>query len=122
MDDIYFQRVGVTCHKKGETMGLLHEKFPDRVISRNGNYNPLPRSCDLTPLDFFLWGHVKDKVYTVYTDAPLSIHELKEKISAAIDEIEPQMCENVMKNFIERAWSCKRSRGGHKMFSDHNLK
>ena len=58
----------------------------------------------------FLWGYVKDKVYA---DDPQLIQELKEKISAVIDEIEPQMCENVMGNFMKRAWSCKRSRGGH---------
>ena len=53
---------------------------------------------------------MKDKIYA---DAPQSIQELKEKIRAVIDEIEPQMCENVMKNFKKSAWSCKRSRGGH---------
>ena len=80
-------------------------KFSDRVISRIGDYNYWPpRSCDLTPLDFFLWCYVKDKVYA---DAPQLIQELKEKIRAVIDEIEPRMCENVMKNFIKRAWSCK---------------
>ena len=47
---------------------------------------------------------MKDKVYA---DAPQTIKELKEKIRAVIDEIEPQMCENVMENFIKRAWSCK---------------
>ena len=51
--------------------------------------------------------------YKVYADAPQSIQELKEKIRAVIDEIEPQMCENVKENFMKRAWSCKRSRGGH---------
>ena len=89
---------------------LLRENFPDRVISRNGNYNWPPRSCELTSLDFFLWGYVKDKVYA---NAPQSIQELKENIRAVIDEIEPQMCENVMENFIKRAWSCKHSRDGH---------
>ena len=69
-----------------------------------------PKLCDLTPLDFFLWGHVKDKVYA---DASQSIQEIKEKIRAVIDEIEPQMCENVMGNFIKKAWSCKRGRGDH---------
>ena len=49
----------------------------------------------------------------VYVDAPQPIQELKEKINAVINEIEPQMCENVMENFIIRAWSCKRSRGSH---------
>ena len=52
---------------------------------------------------------MKDKLYA---DAPQSIQELKEKIRSVIDEIEPQMCENVMVNFIKRAWSCKRSCGG----------
>ena len=68
-------------------------------ISRNRDYNWPPRSYDLTPLDFFLWGYVKDKVYA---DTPQSIEELKEKIRAVIDEIEPQICENVMENFMKR--------------------
>ena len=54
--------------------------------------------------DVFLCGYVKDKVYT---DAPHSIQVLKENIRAVIDEIEPQMCENVMDSFIKRAWSYK---------------
>ena len=110
VDDVYFKQDGATCHTSDETIGLLREKFPGRVISRNSDYNWQPRSCDLTPLDFFLGGHVKDKVYA---DVPQSIHEVKEKISAVLDEIEPQMCENVMENFIKRVWSCKRSLGGH---------
>ena len=97
LDDVYFQQDWATCHTSGEIIGLLREKFPSRVISRNGYYNWPPRSCDLTPLDFFHWGHVKDKVYA---DAPQSIQKLKEKIRAVIDEIELQMCENVIENFI----------------------
>ena len=110
MDDVCFEQNGSTCHTSGETIGLLREKFPGRVISRNADYNWPPRSCDLTHLDFFIWGNVKDKVYT---DAPQSIQELKEKIRPVMDEIEPQMCENVMENFIKRAWPWKRSREGH---------
>ena len=53
---------------------------------------------------------MKDKVYA---DASQSIQGLKEKICAAIDATESQMYENVMENFMKRAWSCKRSRGGH---------
>ena len=110
VNDAYFQIDGATCHASSETIGLLRVKFPGRLISWNGNYNWLPRSCDLTPLDFFLFGYVEDKVYV---EAPQSIQELKEKIRAIIDKIEPQMCENVMENFIIRTWSCKGSRGGH---------
>ena len=63
VNDVYFQQDGATCYTSGETIGLLREKFPGRVISRNGDYNCPPRSLDLTPLDVFLWGYVKDKVY-----------------------------------------------------------
>ena len=70
------------------------------MIFRNGDYNWPPRSCVLTPLDFFLWVNVNDEVYA---DTPQSIQELKEKIRAVIDEIESQMCEKVMENFIKRA-------------------
>ena len=110
VDDFYLQQDGATCHTSDKIIGLLREKFPGRVFSRNGDYNWPPRSCHLTFLDFFLWGYVKDKVYA---DVPQSIQELKEKIRAVINEIEPQMCGNVMENFMKKACSCTLSRGGH---------
>lgn len=110
VDDVYFQQDGATCHTSNETIAILQEKFPDRVISRRGDHNWPPRSCDLTPLDFFLWGHVKDKVYA---NAPQSIQDLKDGIREVIEDIQPQMCELVMENFMKRIWCCKRSHGGH---------
>ena len=71
VNDVYFKEDGATCYTSRETIGLLREKFPGRVISRNGDYNRLPILCDLTPLDFFLWGYVKDKVYAD-TDADIT--------------------------------------------------
>ena len=47
VDDVYLQQDGATCHTSGDTIGLLREMFPGRVISRNGDYNWPPRSCDL---------------------------------------------------------------------------
>ena len=67
VDDVYYQQDSATCYTSGETIDVLREKFPFRMISRNGDYNWPPISCDSTPLDFFLWGYVKDKVYA---DAP----------------------------------------------------
>ena len=78
LEDIWFQRDGATCHTARETMELLQEKFPGRVISRNGYQNWPPRSlCDLTPYDFFHWGFVKSRVYT---NSPQTIPELKVEI------------------------------------------
>ncbi|GFV61408.1 uncharacterized protein TNCV_446241 [Trichonephila clavipes] len=45
------------------TIDLLKDTFGDRLISRFGPVNRPRRSCDLTPLDYFLWGYVKSLVY-----------------------------------------------------------
>ena len=44
-----------------------------------------PRSPDVTPLDLFLWGYVKDSVYVL--PLPQKIEELKDRISADIETI-----------------------------------
>ena len=54
LTDVWFQQDGATCHTSNATIALLHQKFPGLVISRRGDVNWPPRSCDLTPLDFFL--------------------------------------------------------------------
>ena len=57
ISEMWFQQDGATCHTSRATMELLEEKFGEWIISRNGFVNWPPRSCDLTPLDFFLWGY-----------------------------------------------------------------
>ena len=91
-------------------MALLQETFPGRVISCRGNINWPPRSCDLTPLDFFLWGHTKDRVYT---DKPSTLEHLKINIRQVMAEIPPNMCQKVVGNYLKRINACKASRGGN---------
>ena len=110
VNDMFFEKDGTTCHTAAETMKLLRTKFHGRVISRRGDVNWPPRSCDLAPLDFFLWGFLKGKVYA---NDPQTILELKEEIRRTIDEISPQLCQNVIENFIKRVNVCQQGRGGH---------
>ncbi|GFU99786.1 uncharacterized protein TNCV_506071 [Trichonephila clavipes] len=49
--ELWFQQDGATCHTARATIDLLKDTFGDRLISRFGPVNWLPRSCDLTPLD-----------------------------------------------------------------------
>jgi hypothetical protein len=42
---------------------FLNEAFPNRWIGRGEAISWPARSPNLTPLDFFLWGFVKEKVY-----------------------------------------------------------
>ena len=109
-DDLYFQQDGATCHTSGETMDLLRGKFGEAIISRNGPFNWPPRSCDLTPLDYFLWGYVKSKVYA---NNPSTIQELETNIRATIAAIPLEMLHRVIENWTERIEACKKSRGGH---------
>ncbi|GFT18201.1 hypothetical protein TNCV_183561 [Trichonephila clavipes] len=54
-----------------------------------------PRSCDLTPLDYFLWGYVKS---LVYADKPQTLDHLEDNIRRVIPDIRPQMLEKVIEN------------------------
>ena len=53
--DIWFQQDGATCHTAKTTFDVLSPVFEDRIISRRADVVWPPRSCDLTPLDYYLW-------------------------------------------------------------------
>lgn len=110
IEGLWFQQDGATSHTANATMTLLNEKFPGRIISRNSDVNWPPRSCDLTPLDFFLWGYLKSKIYA---NSPTTIQQLKDAIAQHVDEISPQLCTEVIRNFDHRVNVCRRSLGEH---------
>jgi len=96
LDDICFQQDGATCHTVHETMALLREQFGEQLISRFGPVNWPPKSCNITPLDFFLWGYVKSKVYV---GKPATIEELEANITRVINQIPLEMLERVIQNW-----------------------
>ena len=51
---VYFQQDGTTSHTSHASMAEIQSFFSDRVISKG--FWP-PRSPDLTPPDYFLWGY-----------------------------------------------------------------
>ncbi|GFW33969.1 hypothetical protein TNCV_286531 [Trichonephila clavipes] len=67
-----------------------------------------PRSCDLTPLDYFLWGYVKS---LVYADKPQTLYHLEDNIRRVIADIRPQMLETVNENWTSRLEYIRASRG-----------
>ncbi|GFV70119.1 uncharacterized protein TNCV_597131 [Trichonephila clavipes] len=58
VQELWFQQNGATCHTARATIDLLKDTFGDHLISRFGPVSWPPRSCDLTPLDYFLWDYV----------------------------------------------------------------
>ncbi|GFW77070.1 uncharacterized protein TNCV_2725001 [Trichonephila clavipes] len=81
-------------HVTRATIDLLKDTFGDRLISRFGPVNWPPRSCDLTPLDYILWGYVKS---FVYADKPQTLDHLEDNIRRVIADIRPQMLEKSSK-------------------------
>ncbi|GFX75176.1 uncharacterized protein TNCV_3171031 [Trichonephila clavipes] len=108
VQELWFQQDGATCHIARATIDLLKDTFGDRLISRFGPVNWPPRSCDLTPLDYFLWGYVKS---LVYADKPQTLDHLEDNIRRVIANIRPQMLEKVIKNWSSRLDYIRASRG-----------
>ena len=79
--NIWFQQDGATCHTAVATPDVLHPVSEDRIISRRADVVWPPRTCDLTPLDYYLCGAAKDKCYA---DKPDTIEALKDNIREAI--------------------------------------
>ncbi|GFV43528.1 putative DD41D transposase [Trichonephila clavipes] len=97
-------------HTARVTIDLLKDTFGDRLISRFGPVNWPPRSCDLTPLDYFLWDYVKS---LVYADKPQTLDHLEDNIRRVIADIRPQMLEKVIENWTSRLDYIRASRGSH---------
>jgi hypothetical protein len=49
----------------------------------------------------------------VYANKPQTISELKVEIRRVIGESEPQLCRNVIENFVKRARVCQQGREGY---------
>ncbi|GFT91331.1 putative transposable element [Trichonephila clavipes] len=108
VQELWFQQDGTTCHTARATIDLLKDTFGDRLISRFGPVNWPPRSCDLTSLDYFLWGYVKS---LVYADKPQTLDHLEDNIRRVIADIRPQMLEKVIENWTSRLDYIRASRG-----------
>ncbi|GFV23157.1 transposable element Tcb1 transposase [Trichonephila clavipes] len=110
LKELWFQQDGATCHTARATIDLLKDTFGDRLISRFGPVNWPPRSCDLTPLDYFLWGYVKS---LVYADKPQTLDHLEDNIRRVIADIRPQMLEKVIENWMSKLDYIRASRDSH---------
>ncbi|GFU82597.1 transposable element Tc3 transposase [Trichonephila clavipes] len=104
--ELWFQQDGATCHTARATIDLLKDTFGHRLISRFRSVNWPPRSCDLTPLDYFLY--VKS---LVYADKPQTLDHLEDNIRRVTADIRPQMLEKVIGNWRSRLDYIRASRG-----------
>lgn len=107
----WFQQDGAPAHFATKVRDWLSDNFPN-WIGRRGDVEWAPRSPDLSPLDFFFWGMLKEKVYsTKITD---SIH-LTQRIKSECTEIDGNvdLLHRVHANFVRRIEICIANDGAH---------
>ena len=84
--------------------------FSNRWTGRDGPTPWPPRSPDITPLDFFLWGYVKDKVFSIPVP---DITNLKARITDAFPPITEEMLENTWRETDHRLGVLRATKGAH---------
>lgn len=92
----YFQQDGARPHTSNIVQEWLNDKFGRKFLSKE---KWPPRSPDLNPCDFFLWGYLKSRVYC---PMPSNIEELKANIEREIRSIPTQMLKSTFENFRKR--------------------
>ena len=107
---ILFQQDGAPPHWGKKVREFLDQKFSNRWIGRDGPIFWPPRSPDITPLDFFLWGYVKDIVYRTKVK---DISDLKERIIAAVNTIDDEMLRKTWTEIENRLCILFAANGAH---------
>lgn len=107
-NSLWYQQDGAPPHYSRVVRDYLDATFPNRWIGRRGTIEWPPRSPDLTPLDYFLWGYLKSKVYF---QRPANIGDLQNRITQEIEQIGPEIISNVLREFEYRLAHCQAVNG-----------
>ena len=66
---------------------------------------------DLTPCDYFLWGHLKSRVYATL---PTNVDDLRIRITAEVNILKenPDLIKKVIRSMRKKAQGCVNKNGG----------
>ena len=101
-EDFIFQQDGAPPHWHRDVQRSLNESLPQRWIGCVGKEDLAlkfwpPRSPDLTPCDFFLWGFVKEAVSV--PSLPTTLDDLKNRIATAVNSVTQDILLRVWNEF-----------------------
>ena len=106
---VLFQQDGAPIHSAKNVTEWLDTTLPLCWIGRGGPHKWPPRSPDLTPMDFFLWGFLKQ---AVYENHPTTMNELKANIIRECQNIQEEVLGRVAENTVKRIQLCYNRHGG----------
>lgn len=111
-NNIVWHQDGAPPHNVFQVRNFLNNRF-NQWIGTYGTINWPPNSPDLTPLDNFLWGYLKDDVYK---ERSRNLEDLRAKIQQSINtlnEEHPDFISNALFKLSEYYRKCVENNGGH---------
>lgn len=108
--NVWFQQDGAPPHYDRNVRNFLNLTFTNRWIGRRGSIEWPARSPDLSPLDFYFWGYLKN---SVYSSRPNNLHELQQRIITTALAINVETFSNVSQEFLNRLAYCLEVNGQH---------
>lgn len=109
---MWLQHDGAPAHFDANVRRHLDITYPGRWVGRGGPVPWPPRSPDLNPLDYFLWGDMKQSVYQTPVESQM---DLIARIHAAAEIIQtrPRALERVRQSLHRRCTLCNEMGGGY---------
>lgn len=107
---MWYQHDGCPAHFSHMVRDFLDIGYPNRWIGRGSLFAWPPRSPDLTVLDFYLWGRIKD---IVYKTRPTTRDNMIERIENALNSISRAEIETAVSSSRKRINRCILHNGGH---------
>lgn len=106
---LFFQHDGAPPHNSRIVTEWLNNHYGERWIGRFGPVRWPPRSPDLNPMDFFVWGCLKGRVYR---DVSNTRDQLLQRILQAANEIRESVnMQQVYASLIRRCNACIAAEG-----------
>lgn len=108
--NVIYQHDGAPAHNSDQVVQFLNTHFPNQWMGTHGPILWPARSPDLTPLDFFLWGYLKDKLYE---ERCVSVEEMVRRIRNILREVHHNTLRKAVNQCLERAHACMFNSGSH---------
>lgn len=106
----WFQHDGAPPHNQLQVREHLNQLFPNSWIGRNAPVPWSPRSPDLSILDFFLFGVLKD---LIYQRTYATKEELRDAVVNAFRNLDGRKIRKAVNSIVKRCRMCVNNNGGH---------
>lgn len=108
LQDLWWQQDGAPPHNGVLVRECLNELFPNKWIGNRGAVEWPARSPDLSPLDYFLWGTIKN---VVYKQRYGNVDELRNSPVATCQRIPRRTIQRAINSITKRAELCIQQNG-----------